>query len=41
MEQWDKEMENIKEEKRKLEYQLYDLFNASDVNKDMKQIMDE
>jgi hypothetical protein len=45
MEQWDKEREDLKEQKRKLEYQFLELFNANDVNKDklrrMKQIMDE
>jgi hypothetical protein len=45
MEQWDKEREDLKEQKRKLEYQFLELFNENDVNKDklrrMKQIMDE
>jgi hypothetical protein len=45
MEQWDKEREDLKELKRKIEYQFLELFNANDVNKDklrrMKQIMDE
>jgi hypothetical protein len=45
MEQRDKEREDLKEQKRKLDYQFLELFNANDVNKDklrrMKQIMDE
>ena len=42
---WDDEREAMKEEKRKLEYMLYDMIKVSDANKDkfkrIKQICDE
>jgi hypothetical protein len=48
MDNWDKEREKLKEEKKKLEFCLYDLFKASDVHnvhkdklKRIKQTMDE
>ena len=43
--EWDDEREAMKEEKRKLEYMLYDMIKVSDANKDkfkrIKQICDE
>jgi hypothetical protein len=41
----DREIQNLQEEKKKLEYALGDLFNAADLNKQklkkIKQILDE
>ena len=43
--QWDKEKRELKNEKKKLEYKLFDLFKANNANKDkikrMKAICDE
>jgi hypothetical protein len=42
---WEVEKEGLKEDKRKVEYALYDVFKANDANKDkmrkIKEIMEE
>ena len=43
--QWEKEKMDLKDEKKKLEYQLFDVWKANNANKDkierMKKICDE